>query len=82
MEWIVIEREFPEALTDDDVHRLYDDAQCVDLYRVQGVRSYLSPDRRRMVCVVRAPDAESVRTFLRVNRSVPGIVHTCSLHTP
>ncbi|MFZ1863310.1 MAG: nickel-binding protein [Polyangiales bacterium] len=82
MEWIVVEREFPKPLTDDQVHRMYDEAQCVDLYRVKGIRSYLSPDRKRLVCVFRAPDAEAVRSFLRVNRSVRGAVRTCSLHTP
>lgn len=82
MEWIVVEREFPEPLNEDEVHRMYDEAQCVDLYRVTCIRSYLSPDQKRMVCVFRAPDAEAIRSFLRANRSVRAVVRTCSLHTP
>lgn len=82
MEWIVVEREFPQPLSDEQVYAMHDEAQCVDLYRVTGIRSYLSPDRRRLVCVFRAPDAEAVRSFLRVNRSVLGPVRACSLHTP
>ena len=82
MEWIIVEREFLEALTDDQLYRMNDEAQCVDLYRVKGIRSYLSPDRKTLICVFRAPDAEAVRSFLRVNRSVRGAVRACSLHTP
>jgi hypothetical protein len=82
MEWVVVERDFPEPLTDDEIHRMYGQAQCVQLYRIKGIRSYLSPDRKRLICVFRAPDAEAVRSLLRVNRSVVGIVRTCSVHTP
>ena len=81
MEWIVVEREFPEPLTEDEVHRMYDEAQCANLYRVSGIRSYLSPDKKRLVCLFQAPDAEAVRSFLRANRSVRASVHACSLHT-
>jgi hypothetical protein len=82
MEWVVVEREFAEPLSDDAIHRMHDEAQCVELYRLKGIRSYLSADRKRLICVFRAPDAEAVRSFLRVNRSVVGIVRTCSVHTP
>jgi hypothetical protein len=80
VEWIVVEREFPEPLTEDDVRQL--GTQCFDLYRVTPVRSYLAPDGKRMVCIFRAPDAEAVRTLLRINQSPPGIVWACRVHTP
>ena len=34
---------------------------CLALYNVEFLGSYVSPDRRRMVCLYEAPDAESVR---------------------
>ncbi|KPK16017.1 MAG: hypothetical protein AMJ62_07500 [Myxococcales bacterium SG8_38] len=81
MEWVVVERAFPEPLSDDEMRRMHDESKCVDLYRVTSIRSYLMPDRKRLVCVFQAPDAEAVRSFLRVNRS-EGIVWPCTLHTP
>ena len=60
---MVVERRFAEpadfaAL----LGRLRDQpAWCLDQYRVQFLRSYMSKDRRRMICLYHAPDAESVR---------------------
>lgn len=34
---------------------------CLDLHRVRYLRSYVSADRKRMLCLYAAPDAESVR---------------------
>lgn len=82
MEWVIVEHEFPEPLSEDQIQRMNDEAHCTDLYRVKGIRSYLTPDRKRLVCLFQAPDAEAIRSFLRVNRSVPGIVWSCSVHTP
>lgn len=83
VEWVVVEREFPEALTPDRVRELAAKANgCLDLYRVEGVRSYLSPDGTRMICVFRAPDAESVRMALRDGGSPPATVWSSTLHTP
>lgn len=82
MEWVVVERDFPVPLSDEEIRRMHDEAQCVDLYRVTGIRSYLTPDRKRLVCIFQAPDAEAVRSFLRVNRSVRGSVWPCTLHAP
>ncbi len=36
-------------------------AHCLDTHRVRYLRTFFSNDRRRMVCIYRAPDAESVR---------------------
>ncbi len=38
---------------------------CLEVHRVQWLRSYLATDGRRMLCMYRAPDAESVRLVLR-----------------
>jgi hypothetical protein len=82
VEWIVVEREFSEPLTEDDVRRMRTEGQCFDLYRVKAVRSYLAPDGKRLVCVFRAPDAEAVRTVLQINQSPLGIVWVGTAHTP
>jgi hypothetical protein len=78
VEWIVVEREFPEPLTEDRVRQM--GTQCFDLYRITPVRSYLAPDGKRMVCIFRAPDAEAVRTILRMRESPPGIVWACTTY--
>ncbi|MGB8332565.1 MAG: nickel-binding protein [Polyangiales bacterium] len=82
MEWVVVEREFPEPLTPDDVRRREAEGECFDLYRVKAIRSYLMPDGMRLVCVFQAPDAEAVRAVLKANQSPQGTVWTCTVHTP
>jgi len=62
MPHIIVERSFDPPLTQEDldsVARRVSD--CLELYRVNWIRSYLSADRRRMVCEYDAPDAQSVR---------------------
>lgn len=62
MELVLVERTFPEPL---DVKALEQTSEngrwCMELHRVRGIRSYMSADRRRMICVFEAPDAEAVR---------------------
>jgi hypothetical protein len=38
---------------------------CLETHRVRFVRSYFAKDRKRMLCLYRAPDAESVRIAQR-----------------
>ena len=40
-------------------------AWCLEQHRVQWARSFLSSDGRRMLCLYRAPDVESVRLAQR-----------------
>jgi hypothetical protein len=35
--------------------------RCLTKYGVKHVKSYLTPDRQRMICVFESPDAEAVR---------------------
>ena len=67
MDYVVLEREFPEPLSPDDVAKMASEVQCLDLYRVTPVCSYLMPDGMRMVCIFRAPDAEALRAVARSN---------------
>lgn len=62
MEIVIVEREYEEPLTDeeiDDIARRT--APCLSLRRVTSLRTYLSKDRRRAVCTYEGPDAASVR---------------------
>lgn len=83
MVFVILEREFPEPLSPDDVQRMAAEAQCFDLYRVKPVRSYLMPDGLRMVCIFQAPDAEALRSVGRANGFRPGsVIWSSTLHTP
>ena len=56
---VMVERSFATAEEFDVM--LVGSNPCLTLYNVRFVRSYGSPDRKRMICVYDAPDAESVR---------------------
>ena len=72
MDYVVLEREFPEPLSPEDVLKMASEVQCLELYRVTPVCSYLMPDGKRMVCVFKAPDAEALRSIARSNAFPPG----------
>lgn len=59
---VVVTRTFEEPVSLDAVQAREDAAaHCLKNHRVRYLRTFFSNDRRRMVCVYRAPDAESVR---------------------
>jgi hypothetical protein len=59
---VLVERAFDAPVAFERVHALEESKDwCLAQHRVQWVRSYLSSDGRRMLCLYRAPDAESVR---------------------
>jgi hypothetical protein len=59
---VVVERTFPQPVDFGDVQAIEDrGAWCLEAHGVRFLRSYLSRERRRMVCLYEAPDAESVR---------------------
>lgn len=39
--------------------------RCLEAYAARWMRSYLSKDRKRMICEFEAPDAEAVRNAYR-----------------
>ena len=63
---VVVERAFaaPEELADLQA-REDAVASCLELHRVRFLRTYFAADRRRMLCVYEAPDAEAVRLVQR-----------------
>ncbi len=66
MEHVIVERTFDEPLDMkyvEDLRHKYE--WCREQNRIEYVNGYLSADRKRMVCIYRAPDAESVRRYNR-----------------
>jgi len=63
---VVVERSFSEPVTVGAIQALEDaGAWCLEARGVEFVRTYAALDGRRMVCLYKAPDAESVRAAQR-----------------
>jgi Protein of unknown function (DUF4242) len=63
---VIVENTFEVPLTDEDLRGMNERGNpCLHAYGVTWRVSYLSVDRRRMVCHFEAADAEAVRTALR-----------------
>ena len=66
MSYLVMERIFEQPMLDADLQHMGERlAPCLQDHRVHWLRSYLSNDRRRMICTFEAPDAEAVRLAYR-----------------
>jgi len=62
MSVIVVEREFDEPGDFEELERRERRGSwCLETHRVKPLYSYVSTDRRRMLCFYEAPDAEAVR---------------------
>jgi len=66
MERLVVENTFDVPVTD-EARAAWNRSlnPCLEAYGARWTRSYLSKDRKRMICEFEAPDAESIRTALR-----------------
>lgn len=63
---VIVERSFEEPVEFSAIQAIEDrGAWCLDQHHVCFVRTWFSKDRRRMVCLYEAPDAESVRIAQR-----------------
>ena len=63
---VLVARSFMEPADFDAIQALEDAGKgCLDVHRVRFVRTYFSRDRKRMICLYEAPDAESVRMAQR-----------------
>jgi len=59
---VIVERTFAEPVRLDDVQAIEDaGAWCLETHNVRFARTFFSLDRKRMLCLYEAPDAESVR---------------------
>ena len=68
---IVMEQSFEQPMSDQALSEFAKRLDpCLDIRDGTWARSYLSNDRRRMVCEFEAPDAESVRDALH-SASIP-----------
>ena len=63
---VLVSRGFEEPVAFEEIQAAeHAGASCLLTHRVQRVRTYLSTDRRRMISLYQAPDAESVRLALQ-----------------
>ncbi|MCA9773972.1 MAG: DUF4242 domain-containing protein [Myxococcales bacterium] len=66
MELVIVERAFGEPVEFQSLQDLEDKAAwCLELHGVRFLRTFLSSDGRRMICLYEAPDAEAVRKSQR-----------------
>jgi hypothetical protein len=64
---VVVERSFDEPVTIEEIQAIEDaGASCLETHQVTFLRTFFSRDRKRMVCLYRAPDAEAVRVAQRM----------------
>lgn len=72
---VIVERGFETPVDIDALQAREDAGQwCLDLHGVRFRHSYLALDRKRMLCLYRAPDAEAVRIAQRrIDMPVDGI---------
>lgn len=64
---VVVERSFEAPVTLEEIQAIEDaGAGCLSARNVVFVRTFFSRDRRRMLCLYRAPDAEAVRDAQRM----------------
>jgi hypothetical protein len=63
---VLVERSFDEPVTLEEIQAIEDaGAGCLRSHDVRFARTFFSRDRRRMVCLYAAPDAEAVRQAQR-----------------
>lgn len=63
---VVVERSFDKPVSLEDIQAREDaSAWCLEIRDVSFTRTLFSLDRRRMLCLYRAPDAEAVRQAQR-----------------
>jgi hypothetical protein len=63
---VFMEREWPSPLTEPGFWQEAEGGlDCMPLYNVKWLESYLAVDGSRLVCHFHSPDLESIRTYLR-----------------
>jgi hypothetical protein len=83
MEKVIVERTFEEPVEFDDLQAMEGRfSWCLEQHRIKFLRSYFSSDRKRMICVYEAPDAEAVRTANRTADLPFDRIWTASVHGP
>jgi len=63
---VLVQRGFDTPVSLDEIQAIEDRGiRCLEIRNVRFVRTFFSLDRRRMICLYAAPDAESVREAQR-----------------
>jgi hypothetical protein len=63
---VLVERSFDDGVVLQDIQDIEDAGiRCLEIRDVQFLRTFFSADRKRMICLYEAPDAESVRQAQR-----------------
>ena len=63
---LVLEQSFETPVTAEELNAAASRVDpCLEAYGARWMRSYLSKDRKRMICEFEAPDAEAVRSSYR-----------------
>lgn len=72
---VMVSRTFVDPVEVSDIQAIEDAAShCLDIRHVRFVKTFFSSDRKRMMCLYHAPDAESVRNAqLEANMPVESI---------
>ena len=66
MATMVVEQSFDHALTSDELNAMARRVDpCLEAHGARWMRSYISSDRKRVVCEFEAADAEKVRESYR-----------------
>jgi hypothetical protein len=63
---VLVERSFDDGVVLQDIQDIEDAGiRCLEIRHVRFLRTFFSADRKRMICLYEAPDAESVRQAQR-----------------
>jgi hypothetical protein len=63
---LVLEQSFATPISSEELNDAAKRVdKCLEAYGARWMRSYLSKDRKRLICEFEAPDAEAVRTAYR-----------------
>lgn len=80
---VVVERLFDQPVTVGELQTIEDaGAWCLEMHRVTFIRTFFSCDNKRMICLYKAPDAESVRLAQRQAKMPVDKVWACSEVSP
>lgn len=80
---VVVERRFEEPVTVESLQAIEDAAGwCLEQHKVTFIRTFFSADCRHMICLYRAPDAESVRLAQQQAGMPLHSVWACRHYTP
>ena len=80
---VMVTRCFDGPVALDDIQAIEDaGAKCLELRDVTFVKTLFSTDRKRMLCLYKAPDAEAVRNAQREARMPVDRVWACQVMSP